>query len=197
MQSDYLSAEDSNPWRGYKQCLEAPFDGTHVAILQDDVIPCRNFVPALDLIAEANPDNPVCLFTPGLPLRSTPALSKARGKRQSYCDLHTHDLLPVVAVLWPREKTHEVLTWAAEHPLRLPGGPEARSDDACCGRWMRYTRQRVRATIPSLVQHPDDVPSTVPRRETRMQKRVSNGKDRGRVAWYWIGNADPLAIDWS
>jgi hypothetical protein len=80
------------------------------------------------------------------------------------------------------------LLWAGEpNLLRRRNGLfiEERSDDAMGGRWMRTTRQRVVATIPSLVEHPDDAPSTIAR------------KPGGRTALFWHGvEWDALSVDW-
>jgi len=156
-------------------------------VLQDDTVVCRNFVPALDLIAAANPDVPVVLFRGKYPRRTGAAANRLTGR---YVDLVSGDFLPVVAVLWPVHVASSFLQWASENTNRLPGGPAARSDDAVGGRWIRFTRQRVRCTLPSLVEHPDDVPSTI-RRSSRDRPTL------GRVAAHYIGDGDPLELDWS
>jgi hypothetical protein len=109
-------------------------------------------------------------------------------KKQNYADLFIGDFLPVVAVLWPRHIAESVLQWVQDNPLRL-GHPMPRSDDAVLGRWVRFTKQRVRVTVPSLVQHPDDVDSVI-------HDRARAGKDTGRVAAHWIGDGNPMDIKW-
>lgn len=184
----YLT-EGQNPWRGYKLCLtDLPAAG-HVAILQDDTIVCRNFVPALELIAAANPTTPVLLFNSKQPKRTHNAASLRYGKSR-YVDVHLQDLVHVVAILWPVDKAREFLEWVYASPGRLRG-KEFQSDDATVTRWMELTRQRIRCTIPSIVEHPDDVESIA------NSHRPKAGADSGRVAGYWIGDADPLELDWS
>lgn len=174
-----------NPWRGYQKCLSnLPADG-HVCVLQDDAIVCQNFVPALELIAAANPGMPVILFLGGQPRRTA---TRVRAATERYVDLAPNDFMPVVAVLWPVAVAKEFLGWTEANQLRMPRG--GRSDDAIAGRWLRFTHQRVRVAVPSLVQHPDDFPSTI-------TKRARGGLDKGRVAVNWIGDGDPLALDWS
>lgn len=180
---------ESNPWRGYQRCLSGlPAEG-HVAILQDDTLVGRHFLPALELIAAANPEVPVCLFSGGLPRRTAMRIREALMTKAAYVDLAGGEFMPVVAVLWPVQIAEAFLTWAAENPRRLPRAP-ARSDDAIAGRWLRFTHQRVRVTVPSLVQHPDDSASTI-------GKPARFGADKGRVAVHWIGDGDPLLINWS
>lgn len=176
-----------NPWRGYQLCLTDLPACTHLCVLQDDAIVSRNFPAAVELIANANPDTPVVLFFPGLPMNTTRAFMRSWTKGQPYCDLHGQDLMPVVAVLWPRHIAESFREWALT--ARIPGRQPALSDDAAAGHWQRTTGTRVRVTVPSLVQHPDD-------RWSWIGRKPWAGKDKGRVARYWIGDNDPLAINW-
>lgn len=178
-----------SPWKGYKACLESLVDEdcTHALIVQDDAVACRNLVPALHRIAEAVPDLPVCLFLPMVQVTKRDALRAAQEGR-CFVDIVPRGFLPVVAVLWPKEKAMHFLEWSKRAPeLRRMNGQtvEHRSDDAMGYLWMRTQRQRAVATIPSLVQHPDDVPSTIAKRNT------------GRTALFWHGGDwDPLTVDW-
>lgn len=182
--------EGHNPWRGYKRCLsELPTAG-HIAVLQDDVIVCRNFVPALEMIAEHNPNTPVSLFLSKHPKRTFNMASLKWG-RSRYVDTHQQDLVHVVGILWPVTKAGEFMDWIEGNQLRIRGGAFTTSDDANVTRWMQLTKQTFRCTVPSLVQHPDDVPSIV------NVSKMKNGKDSSRTAAYWIGDGDPLELDWS
>lgn len=183
------SGTPPNPWRGYQKCLrDLPPAVTHVAVLQDDTVACRNLIPALHRIADSRPNDVVCLFLGGLPRRTAAMAAKLNARGLPYVDVHGADFVPVVATMWPTEVARSFLDWCDQNPLRL-GHRDPRSDDAVAGRWMRYTRHKVVCTIPSLVQHPDDVPSTI-------GKRASAGRDRNRVAAFWIGDNDPLDINW-
>ena len=181
--------EGHNPWRGYKLCLsELPREG-HVAVLQDDAIVGINFAPTLELIAAANPATVVALFCSKAPKRTYNTASLRYG-RSRYVDTHLQDLVHVVGILWPVAKAEEFMQWCRDNPNRIRGR-EFQSDDATVTRWMQLTKQRVRVTVPSIVQHPDDLPSIV------NSHRPRAGADSGRVAGYWIGDADPLELDWS
>lgn len=182
--------EPPNPWLGYLACIaSAPSDG-HVLIVQDDTIACRNVTPALQAIAAAVPDSPVCVFLGLLPMR-TRKFALAAGKRgDRFVDVHHGDFMPVVATLWPVHKAVEFAEWATTHQRvthHRNGTPFVeRSDDAMAGRWMRSTRQKVVATIPSLFEHPDDVPSTIARRPS------------GRTALFWHGPGwDASQVTWT
>jgi hypothetical protein len=183
------SGEPLNPWRGYRACLTDLPESGHVAILQDDAIACKNFAPTLELIAAANPECVVELFMSMQPKRTHNRASVLYGKTR-YVDVHGQDLVHVVGLLWPVAKARSFLDWVDGNPNRLRG-KDFQSDDATVTRWMQLTKQRIRATVPSIVQHPDDVPSVV------NAHRVKHGADRGRTAGYWIGESDPLELDWS
>jgi hypothetical protein len=148
-----------------------------------------NFVPTLELIAEANPATVVALFCSKAPKR-TYNMASLRYGRSRYVDTHLQDLVHVVGILWPVVKAEEFMQWCADNPNRIKGR-EFQSDDATVTRWMQLTKQRIRVTVPSIVQHPDDLPSIV------NSHRPRAGGDSGRVAGYWIGEDDPLELDWS
>lgn len=178
-----------NPWLGYIECLRAPPDCTHLLIVQDDAVTCRNLTPALQAIAQVEGEVPICLYLGGLPMRTRKAALEAGKRGERFATVHTGDFMPVVAVLWPVDKSVEFLDWATDSVrFRHRNGKPLveRSDDAMGGRWMRATRQRVLATIPSLVEHPDDVVSTIARKNT------------GRTALFWHGvDWDAQSVDWT
>ena len=176
----------ANPWRGYQLCLQSVASSVaeHGVILQDDVVLCENFGPAIAQIAETNDDAPVVLFLGALPIPTAKRARMAMKKGEHYVDLSHRDFCPVVGMLWPRHKAQEFLTWSSEQKL-----PNARSDDAVTGYWANKSQQRIRVTVPSLVQHPDLESIVHP-------KRAKNGKDRGRVALHFC-EGDPLEYDWS
>jgi hypothetical protein len=158
-------------------------------VIQDDTLVCRNFLPALERIAEANPTTPVSLFFSTAAQRNYRASLKLRN-RSRYISNHSQDVVHVVGILWPHQRAREFLTWVDENPERLHLGRVVISDDATVTRWMKFGNP-IRCTVPNLVEHPDDVPSIV------NVSRVKNGEDSGRVAAWWIGDGDPLELDWS
>lgn len=177
-----------NPWYGYIECLTDPPDCTHLLIVQDDTITCRNLQPAVELIASVEPNVPICLFTPLLPMHSRRAAMEAGREGRCFTQISVRDFLPVVAVLWPVPKAQQFLEWATgPRAMRHKNGRlfVERSDDAMGGRWMRNTQQRVLATIPSLIEHPDDVISTIAR------------KNANRTALFWHGQDwDAMSVEW-
>lgn len=162
---------------------------SHAVIVQDDALLCRNFEPALEDIVEICPANPVCLFYPGLRMHSARTVQRARGRGSTLFQLHPRDFVPMVAVLWPREKAAHFLRWS--QGAKIPGlRAPYRSDDAVAGGWMRLTKQDVFVTLPSLVQHPDDAASV---KDGPHEPKF--GRDKGRIALSFC-EGDPLEIDW-
>lgn len=178
-----------NPWLGYLECLREPPDCTHLLIVQDDTVACRNLTPALELIATEKPTNVVCLYLGKVPMRTRRRALEVGAAGEHYVEVYAGDFLPIVAVMWPREKALDFHQWGSD-PGRLlrrsgRGNVVERSDDAMGGRWMKVRRERVLATIPSLIEHPDDAPSTI-------AKRPAN-----RTALFWHGvNWDALSVNW-
>ena len=180
--------EPPSPWAGYKECLRSleGDDFTHALIVQDDATVCQNIGPALERIAEVT-DCPVCLFLPMVSATRRSAVEAAK-RGECFVEILPRGFMPVVGVLWPKDKAESFLSWShnpralvRRNGVRL----EQRSDDAMGYLWMKTQRQKVLATIPSLVQHPDDVPSTITRRRG------------GRTALFWHAPPwDPMSVDW-
>jgi hypothetical protein len=185
-------SDPPNPWEGYQLALQRGLEDpgpTHLLVLQDDVALCRNLPRAVELIAQSKPDDPVVLFISRLPAGAAYRVRRAMMAGDRYVALTGGDkFCPVVAMLWPVTAARRFLDWAAVS--KLPGYPRpARSDDAVVGQWIRRTGAKVWVSVPSLVEHPDNVRSI-------WGQRASWGKDKGRIALHWIGEQDPLSLNW-
>lgn len=139
---------------------------------------CRNFGATVQQIAQ---DVPVVLFLGGFPGGTARRFMRALMRNQRYIDLHRSPIVPLVAVLWPKAKAQEFLEWGET-------AKTTRADDGNAGRWHRDTGQQIKVCVPSLVQHPDLVPSV----KGGMQARW--GKDKQRVAVSFA--EDGLAYEW-
>lgn len=180
-------------WRTYKIALDrTPADATHRLIVQDDAQLCRNFLPAIHRLIEARPASIICLFVAGRPVGSSRRLRRAAQEGLRWIQMNPQDWVPVVATIYPAVHVAELADWPdRKHRTRPPlRETHRKSDDFIVGLYARENRVPVWATVPSLVQHPDVVPSLVGRRPRA-------GADRGRVATLYIGDADPLEIDWT
>lgn len=162
---------------------------SHALVIQDDAVVCPNFGQAVERIAEARPQVPICLFVSGTRNATLKKYLRAMLAKQSYSTIWFQDFCPVVALLWPRQKAEAFLQWSST--AKLPGMPNPRSDDAVVGSWMKFTRQEILATVPSLVEHPDDTPSV------KYDKLKDSYGSKTRRAIWWIEDGDPLLYDWT
>lgn len=167
-----------DPWRGYRACLELAdnLDATHAVILQDDAIPCFDFACWLNCRIEEEPDAILVLFLAAQPRLTAAAATQALRARQVFASLHARDFMPAVGVSWPIGIARDVVEWAGSH-----NGRTTRSDDHMLGQWHRAAKTKVLVTVPSLVQHPDDVPSLVG------NGNGAGGRNPARVALHWDG----------
>lgn len=178
-----------SPWRTYRHALETtPTDATHRLVIQDDAIPCLGFVPALERAIAARPDDLLVLFVGGMPTEHARTLLRACEAGSRWAALNSARWCPAVAVVWPTGLIGEFLAFTDKRRW----GDRLTADDEIIGRWCRVAGRQPLATVPSLVQHPDDIPSLNGRRQ-------ANGRDPTRVAACFIDvdELDPMTIDWS
>lgn len=193
--TDGEALTDPNPWRNYRRCLSDPPAGaTHLVILQDDVVVCRNFAQAVERLVAVRPDDVLSLFVGGVARTGAMRMLEAAKAGRSWVPMYyvgSPEVAHVVSVVWPVALAAEFLAWTEVAKIPSYKGVP-RSDDAVFGAWLRLTRRTCWACVPSLVEHPDDVPTLIHDRE-----RARGGADRGRVAVMWIGpDRDPLENDW-
>lgn len=170
-----------SPWRTYRACLERGLAaGTDsILVIQDDVIVCANLLEAAARAALARPGSPIALFVPGKPALYVRTIGAARTADEPVCELPLGTWVPTVATLWPAALAEQILDWY--DGSRLPRGMVA--DDEIVGRFLNHVRIPALASVPSLVEHPDTVPSVMNGR-----RRVGDGRDPGRRAEFWIGD---------
>lgn len=159
--------ESGVAWRCYRRCLLDLPDTDWLLVIQDDALPCEGFVDALGAILPRC-EHPVCLFLPVTALRSRMAFWEAQAEG---CDLAPHDPMewvPTVAICWPVYLAARFLAWTDEGRY----ADSTLADDEIVGRWARHDRQDVCVAVPSLVEHPDLVPSLI-NRAWRSEGRVA------------------------
>jgi hypothetical protein len=182
------SSVPPNPWHGYRACLTDIPPCSHLLIVQDDAVPVPNFAPALEQVAASNPDTPVSLWLSSQPGGTAARARQAmmRGKRYVWFGYTRYVYL--VAMLWPRRKALDFLAWA-ESGAKISGSREPRADDGIVANWAKATKQEIRVSVPSLVEHPDVVDSV-----KGGSQKASGGKDSARVALFLA--ADALDYKW-
>lgn len=146
------------PWRTYRACLEALGADAGV-VVQDDAVAVRDF---RGLAAAAMAECPcrVLTFFASRQLRYGSNLMLQAGARgESFANIGTADhFVPAVALGWPAGVAAEVLAWADNRRWNHRAG---RADDAILKDAAMHLGLEVWATVPSLVDHLDDVPSVM------------------------------------
>lgn len=177
---------ERSPMRCYRACLDAlEPDATHLCVVQDDVTTCRDFPAALEAVVAAQPHDPLALFIPGVG-RNQRRMLDACYAGGRWFELDPADWVPTVALVWPRAQVAAFLAYLDRKRLTAA----RRSDDSVVGEWAREEQVRVLATCPSLVEHPDLVPSLVGTAHW-------GGANPQRVAACWTGpELSPLDFSW-
>ncbi len=164
-----------SPLRTYRECVKPAEGFTHIVIVQDDVTLIAGFDVALTELLTLVPDRLVALFVAGAPRRSAALIREARKRGDSFTDLGRMDWVPTVALAWPVEMAAEF----SQHLRRVP--TERWADDPVVGGWCSRRRVHVIAAVPSLVQHPDLLPSLLP------NDKSGGGKNVYRTAAVYSG----------
>jgi hypothetical protein len=156
----------ANPARGYRLCLESiPTEASHLVVVQDDAIVASSFRQRIEVIAEERPDDIVILCVLGIRNLTYKWFLKAAHAGEPYSTVVPGDFHYVVGVLWPREKAEAFSEW-------MKTAKVTRSDDQAFGNWAKQTRQKVIACVPSVVEHPDDFPSSIDKETGSRHRRA-------------------------
>lgn len=163
-----------NPWRTYRVALEraAATSSTHHLVIQDDALPCPGLLDAAHHAARWRPDAILCLFVNDLAVQTSHRIRDAAARGAGWAPVAGEAFLPTVATVWPAELAAAALAGTAPPD---PARPQA--DDGVLGDWVRAERLSVWATVPNLVQHDEDAPSTF----------LGHRDGRQRWATCWIG----------
>lgn len=176
-----------NPWRTYRHAVETtPAWATHRLILQDDVLVCAGFSLAAARAVSARPDRPITFYVGGNARLAAARVLHAASRGLPWTDVPNYSWCPAVALAWPVRLLEPLLAYVD----RQRWNGSFRADDEIIGRFLRSVGEVPLATVPSLVDHPDDVPSLI-------GTRARGGRDKGRIAACWIGDeCDAALIDW-
>lgn len=184
--ADPEPAGEPNPWRTYLACLRA---GAELAepfvILQDDCIPVTGFEVAAERVRAARPGALLAFCLQGMIHHVTrSAFWRAVERGQRLLEIRPSNWVPAMALGWTPELAQQALDWDAnQHTLRA----NYTADD---GRLYYFTRQRkvpVWATVPCLVDHPDDVPSVA---------NTGRGKRRPSRSTLLLLEGDASLLEW-
>jgi hypothetical protein len=152
-------------WRTHRLCLESlPDAATHLLLIQDDAIPCADFADKALAAIEQHPTRIIVFFVPGFG-HLTRRIEIARRKSLAFVDLPGGSFVPVVCIAYPAEIACAIPAFADARRM-----PVSRADDAVVGTYARAHRLFPLATVPSLVDHDDTVPSAMGMRTRPGQK---------------------------
>lgn len=166
-----------NPFRCYLKCLQDIPDGiTHVCVIQDDALPCEEADRRIKEAVGDRSGDVLSLFVGGLPNRTRKDFYQAMLRGDRWTPVYFRDIAHVVCLIWPVPIAQSFVEWYAG--ARIPGPIPPKSDDAVVGYWARTTKHQLWAHVPCLVEHPDDVPSTV--------HSIGRQGDKGRRAIHFI-----------
>ena len=143
-------------------------------MLQDDALLCEDFAARAVEAVAARPEALLALFTPGFPFMAR-RVEQQRRRGEAFADLPPAAFVPVVAMAYPRAHVEGLLAYSdgSRWPKATRMGT---ADDAIVAGYVRANRLSVVATVPSLVEHDDEVPSLA-------KPSHRQGKHR-RAAWF-------------
>jgi hypothetical protein len=164
-----------SPLRCYLEALRrTPSSASHRLVVQDDTWPVSDFRAKAESLLEERPDGLVCFFVPGSAGGGMNRVRRASIAGERWARLGAGGWIPAVATCWPCHLIDPFLEFAA-HPKFV----KERADDGMIARFVKHQRRALKievwATVPSLVEHPDLVPSLI-------GKRHGAGTIRWRVA---------------
>ena len=169
-------------WTGAKNTLMSYKPGdTHMLVLQDDILPCKDIVETAKLLMTLRPDDPITLFS-----------NKARIEQCKLQNVHWLKMrkwLMAQAYIVPVALIKEFLAWEALHIDQ-----RIYFDDNRWAMFLFYTNRWTYATAPSLVEHLGWNGSTLSAYRDNGQPLEA----RLRMANWFIGfEASGKDIDWS
>jgi hypothetical protein len=136
-----ITDDKGNLWEGAKKTMGSfgPKD-THILILQDDILPCEDFVQTVERIIELLPNECVTFFS------NSDRILEAQKKGINWVTLKT--FLMAQAYVMPTAMMTDFLNWTEAHVK-----PEIYFDDDRMAMYFFYHNKKVWATAPSLVEH--------------------------------------------
>ena len=177
-----VSENDGGTWNACQQALGMFGEGdTHILVLQDDALPCRDLIKGAQAIAEVAGDQPITLFT------NNPQATGALATGHVFLQMKVWFMAQ--AYILSREFVDNFLEWDKIHAI---GGRMA--DDEHLALYCYSNNIPVLATIPSLVEHLGWRTTTIDeRRPNKRYLEVSR-----RIASTFIGFENSATeIDWA
>lgn len=159
--------EVPSPWRTYRLCLLELGDEPGV-VVQDDAWLVPGFEALATAAAAECPCRVLCLFVSHQATLATRSMRIAAAAGESFARIGADHFLPVVAVVWPAGAARAVVDYAD----RMRWGSTT-ADDAVTIGAVNALELQVWATVPSLADHRDDVPSLMSPRVGQKRRRAA------------------------
>ena len=176
-----ITDQQQNLWENAVRALTSAEPGdTHLLILQDDILPCRDLIETAQKIIEVLPNEIVTLFT------NHPNAQLARRGQVNYLKLRKW--LMAQAYIVPVEVAADFVQWCEKNV-----DPKIYFDDNRWAMYCWYHHRYVWATVPSLVDHQGW-------NETMLRNYQPDYQfePRIRMAQWFIGFENSgLSIDWT
>jgi hypothetical protein len=168
-------------WEGAKKTLQSyDHKATHLLVLQDDVLPCQDFVATVERILELLPNEPITFYSPN------ESILAAQNLKSNWVTLLTWR--NAQAYVLPVPIIDDFLVWAERHIK-----PEIYFDDDRFAMYFYFHKQLVYCTAPSLVEHMGWNSTTL-----TGYKSGHVFESRLRMAKWYIGFENSgLNIDWA
>ena len=183
-------AAGRSPWRTYRHALElTPADATHRLIVQEDTDPHPQFPQAAPAAVAAHPSRLIAFFVPGSLQQHCWSMLAACRRDEPWAVLPNDRWCQTVALCWPVALIQPIFDFVDRQNWDLR---RFYADDEIVGRYLHDSGDRALATVPSLVEHPDLVPSIL------SSRRPMGGDDPSRVAFCPPPeDCDVASIDWA
>lgn len=131
---------------------------------------------AEEALAE-RPEGIVAFFVSGLKSGGSRRVLQALSLRARWVDIGGASITPLVATAWPQHLIEPFIEFATSSRIQS----RYSHDDPVATLFVKKHKLSVWATVPSLVEHPDEVPSLI-------GKSHSAGRNRNRVAAHYAGD---------
>lgn len=176
----YDDIENLGPVENYKRCWSnIPSDSTHHLVLEDDMMPCNNFVPAVIKILELKPDNMIHLFS-----KNDAIYQSLSHNKHWYV---TPDGISGGSAILP-QRHFKWYNWIEEHcedKFQFVNN-KIIFGDTKLNYYALYNKEIIWNIAPSLLEHVGYNISS-----------VGNKTGEFRKSKFYIDKNDPLLIDWS
>lgn len=144
VQCDTKQEGPTKTWLDLIRNMLMPARFTHILLLEDDAIPCLDFIAAAKEAIAARPDSPIS-FCAVLPYESQPV-----GHWVAYGKRHRTN----VAIAFPKPWLQRFYDWASRPETAQEIGPFYVASDAVLSYYLvNVLKQPMWVTVPQLVEH--------------------------------------------